>query len=440
MTIENFNYRTNEMFLRNQFEGEVKYGIPKIPKFDFKNGDLENLRLIGFDVVKSGKDEHFGRMVHFFLYDYKFECIWEKTDKYIDILKKYKAVLTPDFSMYIEMAGPLKIYNTFRNRWCGAYLASKGIHVIPTVCWGKEDTFDFCFEGIEKGSTVAVSTYMVSEHNNHSDQKELFMTGYNEMLRRIKPKNIICYNTPFPEMMGNIVSVDYNLSSWRHYQDDLPKENSKNYGIIIKKIGFILNEKGMGSAYGGKWQPKKEDDKRFIGEPRTTNVTQSPGKKGGYQRTTYIGNDGKGTKEIHFTDHNTPNAHSDPHTHIIIWNPDTGSPKLGPPINEILKSKSYKGVIHMNENVPDEKYFEEMRFKTIGDFKWAIQHGAEIEIEWNDKSYFINQPGGIININEDGHYLEAKKYKTADEALEYTINGQRLREIITKVKVWSRTI
>lgn len=73
--------------------------------------------------------------------------------------------------MYIEMAKPLKIYNTFRNRWCRAYLASKGIHVIPTVCWGEEDTFDFCFEGIEKGSSVAVSTYMVSEHNNHSDQK-----------------------------------------------------------------------------------------------------------------------------------------------------------------------------------------------------------------------------------------------------------------------------
>ena len=66
MTIENFNYRTNEMLLRNQLEVEGKYGIPKISKFDFKNEDLENLRLIGFDVVKSGKDEHFNRIVHFF--------------------------------------------------------------------------------------------------------------------------------------------------------------------------------------------------------------------------------------------------------------------------------------------------------------------------------------------------------------------------------------
>lgn len=82
--------------------------------------------------------------------------------------------------------------------------------------WGDESTFDFCFEGIEKGSTVAVSTYMATGHDNRQDQKEWFMTGYNEMLRRIEPEKIICYNTPFPEMQGDIVYVDYEKSSWKY--------------------------------------------------------------------------------------------------------------------------------------------------------------------------------------------------------------------------------
>lgn len=240
------------MFLRNQFYGDEKYGIPKISSFGFENDELDNLRLIGFDAIRSGKDIHFDRIVHFFLYDYNFECIWKNPDKYIETLKKYKAVLTPDFSMYIEMAKPLQIYNTFRNRWCGAYLASKRISIIPTISWGEKDTFDFCFEGVETGSIVAVSTYMVSEHNNHSDQKEFFMAGYNEMLRRINPQAIICYNTPFPEMEGNIIFIDYDLSSWRHYKDDLTNKKFENYGTIIKKTGFVLIEKGMGSVYGGK--------------------------------------------------------------------------------------------------------------------------------------------------------------------------------------------
>jgi len=83
------------------------------------------------------------------------------------------------------MAPVMQLYNTLRNRWCGAYFVSKGIRVIPTVSWGNENTFHFCFEGIPKGSTVAVSTYTVSEHNNHQDQKEFFLKGCNEMLRRI---------------------------------------------------------------------------------------------------------------------------------------------------------------------------------------------------------------------------------------------------------------
>lgn len=97
---------------------------------------------------------------------------------------------------------PRYLYNVFRNRWCGAYFSSKGICVVPTVSWGDENTFDFCFDGIPRGSTVAVSTYMVSARGNHADQKEFFLKGYREMLRRIELERIICYNEPFPETEG----------------------------------------------------------------------------------------------------------------------------------------------------------------------------------------------------------------------------------------------
>ncbi len=103
MTEENYNYRTNPMFLRNQFEGDDKWKIPHIEKTDLELSCFDDLRLIGFDKVKTNKDEHYNRIVHFFLYDYKFENIWTNPDKYIDILKKYRAVLTPDYSMYTAM-------------------------------------------------------------------------------------------------------------------------------------------------------------------------------------------------------------------------------------------------------------------------------------------------------------------------------------------------
>lgn len=127
------------------------------------------------------------------------------------MLQAYCGVLTPDFSMYTEMPIAMQLFNTFRNRWCGAYLARQGLRIVPTVNWGTEESFDFCFAGIEKGSVVAVSTYMFHAHGNHADQKDLFMKGYKEMLRQIEPEYVICYSEPFPDMEGNIIYIDYDL-------------------------------------------------------------------------------------------------------------------------------------------------------------------------------------------------------------------------------------
>ena len=41
-------------------------------------------------------------MVHFFLYDYRFERVWKSPDNDIEKLSRYRAVLSPDFSMYLE--------------------------------------------------------------------------------------------------------------------------------------------------------------------------------------------------------------------------------------------------------------------------------------------------------------------------------------------------
>ncbi len=136
MTEENYSYRISQTLLRNQFPGQGKLQIPVIPKFQEKLGDFDDLLLIGFDKTHLEDQYHLNRMVHFFLYDYRFERVWKNPDHDIEKLSRYRAVLSPDFSMYLEMAPVMQLYNVFRNRWCGAYWASKGIRVIPTVNWG----------------------------------------------------------------------------------------------------------------------------------------------------------------------------------------------------------------------------------------------------------------------------------------------------------------
>ncbi len=450
MTEENYNYRTSQIMLRNQFPGDGVFQIPIIPKSDFSDEEFRDLLLIGFDRVKADDTKNTDRMVHFFLYDYKFERVWKEPDKDIERLKPYRAVLSPDFSMYLEMNPTMQLYNTFRNRWCGAYWVSKGIRVIPTVNWGDESTFDFCFLGIPKGSTVAVSTYMVSEHDNRKDQKEFFMKGYREMLKCIEPERIICYNTPFPEMEGNIVFVDYELSSWK-YQKDLSELSPyakyicgglplpEDSDIIIKK-GYV--EKGTGSAHGGKWQPNpnKPQDQRYVGSPGEVKTTIM---NNGDVFKTKIGNDGRAEIERHETTHNRPDKHTNPHDHKIDWNNPNEHPVPGPPINypngapELIQSEGVSGM-SSTITVPDGS----LNFETISEFKQSLNWGAEVEFEWNGMTYCVFRYGtdNKITISVANQPDTEKVCETADDALEYMVGTDRLRDVITKVHVVARTI
>ena len=254
-------FRNNPMFLRNHFNGDGTFEMPKIKKEEV---DLENIELTGYDKLSSSKDN---QIVHFFLDDYKFEVMWNDPLPRIEKLKLHKAVLSPNFSVYSEMPVPMKIYNTFRSRWCGAYLQQNGIKVIPTIAWGGPETFWFCFDGIETKSVVAVSTLGVR------NEKDLFMQGYNEMLRRIKPSKIICYGKPFDEMKGDIVEVDYATTN------NLDKSFDSYGGYIKRSVGYVVPgiEKGMGRAGGSKnVLPKNDAQIKHIFRKKTGHITDTP--------------------------------------------------------------------------------------------------------------------------------------------------------------------
>jgi len=141
--------------------------------------------------------------VHFFVDDWRFETLYDKPERSFDTLSKYRFVLTPDYSLYSEMPMWRQIESIGKARWVGANWQRKGLTVVPTVSWARTRSFDFCFEGIERHCTVAVG--MIGCKSN----RRAFMQGYNEMLRRIEPEAVICFGTPFPEMRGNVIVVDY---------------------------------------------------------------------------------------------------------------------------------------------------------------------------------------------------------------------------------------
>jgi hypothetical protein len=138
-------------------------------------------------------------------FDNRFDEVWKNPKDYLAELKQYKQVMSPDFSMYTTMSLALQIFNTFRSRWCGAYWQANGLTVIPTISWSDEWSYEFCFDGVEKGSIVAVSTI------GCADVKKLFMSGFVKMCEAIAPESVICYAAPFDEMfdVANLIVVPY---------------------------------------------------------------------------------------------------------------------------------------------------------------------------------------------------------------------------------------
>lgn len=178
-----------------------------------KNDGYIPERLIGFNYAKTSKDKTAG--IHFFIDDYQFERVWNAPEKYIDILKEYDCVLSPDFSLYTEMPIPLKIWNTYRSRQIGAFYQSKGIKVIPTISWCEPETFCFCFEGIPEGSIVAISTIGVKENKNAA---QIWHDGVDAMIDTINPASILVYGGKIDHEYGDREVIHYDnevLKRWK---------------------------------------------------------------------------------------------------------------------------------------------------------------------------------------------------------------------------------
>lgn len=400
----------------------------KLPLVKKQEISLEDVKLIGYDKISQCKD--YDSIVHFFLDDYRFESIYNNPEKKLETLKQYKAVLTPDFSMFTEMPIALQLFSAFKNRWVGAYLQEQGISVIPTVRWGDLTSFNFCFDGIEKGSNVAVSTIGSKKEKSH------FMLGYNEMLSRIKPSKIICYGKPFEEMKGDIIEVDYG------------ETNNLSKGFFVKKT-YITElmplHKGGGSAGGGNsanpkptWYPKNEDAKRFLGKPGEIKETVD---KNGERRLTKIGKNGKAEKERHFSDHKRPDKHTNPHDHEIDWS--NGYPNPQSPVNypdgNIPEFKSFKGVDMYTKN---EHILEYPKFKNMDDFKESLIIGKEIEIRWKSIDYTIEyEQNKTFSICEAYKPEKERCFKSNDELLGFKLKtGETLKDIILQAEIMWRNI
>lgn len=147
-------------------------------------------------------------IAHFYYDDFKFIKAWREPDDYVERLRRFKAVISPDFSMYTDFPMALQILSCYRRQWVGAYWQSLGIDIIPDVIWGEPETYMFCFDGIPKHGTVAVSSVGVKRDRQwNGNGSNLFVDGYNEMMKRLEPETVLFYGEMIEGVTGNIIRI-----------------------------------------------------------------------------------------------------------------------------------------------------------------------------------------------------------------------------------------
>jgi len=170
-------------------EGVDLVGDPGIPMLlDIDNTQVPK-GLIAFEKAKlPGQNKR--QYVHFYMHDKYFSDILTATKKYVDLLKTYDGVITPDCSLLIGQSKYIQEVNTYFNRAVGCFLQKEGIPVIPNIRWSDESSFEFCFLGVPKHKIVSVSTHGCIRSK---EQKRIFREGLKAMIKELEPSDVLVH-------------------------------------------------------------------------------------------------------------------------------------------------------------------------------------------------------------------------------------------------------
>ena len=203
---KNERLRTDEAYNLPYVDLERTEGFYQMPIIEAETHKPNGL--MGFNYALTSGDHSKG--IHFYVDDYQFERIWNDPHKYINVLHDFDCVLTPDFSLYMDMPMSMKIWNVFRSRLIGQMMQDEGLIVIPTVSWAEKETFDFCFDGLPEGGVMSISTVGVKQ-DPHAF--EIWKAGTTELIKRKKPSALLVY--------GGAVDFDYGNTNVFYFQNEV---------------------------------------------------------------------------------------------------------------------------------------------------------------------------------------------------------------------------
>lgn len=166
----------------------------------------------------------------FFELDVRFADLLRNPAKYVNLLRKFAAVITPDCSLYRDAPFAVQLCNIYRRQAMGHFWQRQGLNVLALVRWGSPDTYTTkrfpeaaAFAGVPHKAPIVISTYGCIKSR---DDKYHFEAGLAECLGTLEPSVVLVHGAMprgvFAPYEGNV--------EFRHYNDWITRRKGGKNG------------------------------------------------------------------------------------------------------------------------------------------------------------------------------------------------------------------
>lgn len=209
-------YDVMKEYLITDAELDGPFQIPKMQRVNFAPNK-------GIDFVSSKSRTlkgHKDLTVNFYIDDKSFLQVWNQPDQYIEHLKCFHSVCSPDFTIAYGMPTALNIYNLYRNHALGYYWSMMGVNIIPSVNIISQTDMPWIFDGTPHRSIVSCCT---NGRVRSKAARMEFCENFKEMLDTIEPIKVVIVGIVPDELNVDVPIINLNSRS-QNMKEMLRKE------------------------------------------------------------------------------------------------------------------------------------------------------------------------------------------------------------------------
>lgn len=129
--------------------------------------------------------------------DTKFIGFQKNPKKYLKSIKKFRGVISPDYSVFRTMPLLHQLWQIYDSRRVAAWLQSEGVPVIPNIRLGDERTYGLAMLGLPKQSVIALGSHGAMK--DRADRLK-FIQDLDHIIEILEPKTIVVYGAVLDEV------------------------------------------------------------------------------------------------------------------------------------------------------------------------------------------------------------------------------------------------